>query len=352
MPHEAMGSISTLDDLFYYFEKLENAEVDSAGVELAIDDFLTHFRFMLVYNDTLGRLNGTIDAELATAIVEIQEFIYDLYKKIKYQDQDRPLSDEEKTALRVYVKISIGSTEEIVENLRDIAGVIFSGMTGKQKVIALTIIAMVFTGGYIGKSYIDYLESTKTAEIEAAGEHLETEARVEHSRLENARIDTIINGYNKVVHEINSRPQYVESIRMGQKAVLKPIKQNNSYTFKPSDNLEASKTFNQDNYIVDAEKAKRILKQKRNSSETEIVTDTYYIRSIEALEDRHSYRVKIVSSGSDIYGTIDFSSTDEDIDFDALSRHLSSRTALRLTVRTKTLNSITSIDKLIATISE
>ena len=340
MPETNAPTINSINDLFYYYEKMESSDVNVSSVEIALDDFLEHFKFILKYNDTLGRLHGTIDASLAASIVDLQEFVFDLYRRFKYQDQTVTLSEDEQNALRVYVKIADGSTEEIIENLKDITGVLFMDMTGKQKIIAMFVLSSVLTVGFVGSKYIDYLESSKKVEASTAEE-----------RLENERLQIVINGYSKVQAEVNSRPLYKEAIKNGQKALLKPVKQNNSYTVRPIDNLDELNTTVKGTYIVDAEKAKKILKTTRNTSATEIITDYFYIKYIEALEETHHYKIKLVSSSSEVYGLVEIDASDEDIDLNILSRHLANRHPAKLTVRTKTLNATTSVDKLIATLT-
>lgn len=326
-------NISSLDDLYYYFDLMEKSQVDVNSVEIALDSFLENFNFKLNYEDNLGRLNGTVDALLASSIVDFQEYIYSLYKIVKHQDADKVLSDDEKDRLRIYVKISDGSTEELIKNLDNILKVIFENMSGKQKIILLTLIATILTAGFVGDSYIDHLKSK-------AGEEQETE-----------RLKSVINGFTKVQTEINERPLYKEAIKNGQKALLKPVKTNDSYTFTPCDANDSIKVLPSD-HTIDNKLAKELLKQKRNQSEQQIVTDSYYVKSIEALEDNNKYKVKLIGSSADIAGLIEIDASDEDIDYGTLAKHLHDKTAARLTVRTKTLNSVTSIDKLIATLTE
>ncbi len=333
-------TIKSLDDLFFYYNEIKEEKVESNAISIALDDFLDTFEFVLDYKDNLNRLNGTIDATLASAIIELQEFINSLYKVIKYQDNPHVLSDEELASLRIYVKISEGSTKEIIKNTRKFLEKMVEDMTGTEKIIIVTIVAMAFTGGYLGSEYIDYLKNKD-----------EIINETEQNEQETIRTKAIIKGFSDVTREIALRPMYKDAIKQGQKAILKPVRQNNSYTLSPSDTLsDDNKTIKSD-YIIDDTKAKEILRSKRNSSETDIINDSFIVKYIEALDDRRKYKVKLISSTSEISGIVEIDIDDEDIDFNELSSHLGSRSTIQLTVRTKTIKNNTTIDRLIATIT-
>ena len=333
--------IKSLDDMFYYYSKVKDGEIEDSALSISIDDFLENFEYILDYKDNLDRLHGTIDATLASAIIDLQEFINNLYKIIKYQDTPHILSDEELSALRIYVKITDGSTKEIIKNTGKLLEKMVETMTGTEKVIVIVIVSMVLTAGYLGTEYIDHLNKKVEIEQEIQSDTQETE-----------RVKAIIKGCSDVKREIQLRPLYKEAIKNGQKAVLKPIKQNNSYTLRPSDNLDKENTTIKTDYIIDAQKAKQILRTKRSTSETDIINDSFFVKSIEALEDNNKYKVKLVSTSAEISGIVEFDTDDEDIDFNILSSHLANRAAVSLTVKTKTIKGNTTIEKLIATITE
>jgi len=332
--------IKSLDDIFYYYSKVKDGEVNDEALSISVDDFLENFEYILDYKDSLDRLHGTIDVTLASAIIDLQDFINNLYKVIKYQDTPHTLSDEELSALRIYVKIADGSTKEIIKNTRKLLEKMVKDMTGTEKVIVVAIVSMALTAGYVGTDYIDYLKQKD-----------ETTKEVESDKEETERTEAIIKGFTDVHREIQLRPLYKEAIKNGQKAVLKPVKQNNSYTLQPSDNLGDEHTTIKTPYIIDEEKAKRILKTKRSTSETDIINDSFFVKYIEALEDNNKYKVKLISTSSDISGIVEFNTDDEDIDFNILSSHLANRTAISLTIKTKTIKGNTTIEKLIATIT-
>ena len=333
--------IKSLDDIFYYYSKVKDGEIEDSALSISLDDFLENFEYILDYKDSLDRLHGTIDVALASAIIDLQEFINNLYKIIKYQDVPHILSDEELSALRIYVKIADGSTKEIIKNTRKLLEKMVENMTGTEKVIVVVIVSMTFTAGYVGTEYIDHLNKK-----------VETEQEVQSDTQETERVKAIIKGFSDVTREIQLRPLYKEAIKNGQKAVLKPVKQNNSYTLQPSDNLDEENTTIKTDYIIDAQKAKQILKTKRSTSETDIINDSFFVKYIEALEDNNKYKVKLVSANAEISGIVEFNTDDEDIDFNILSSHLANRTAVSLTVKTKTIKGNTTIEKLIATITE
>ena len=333
--------IKSLDDIFYYYSKVKDGEIEDSALSISLDDFLENFEYILDYKDNLDRLHGTIDVTLASAIIDLQEFINNLYKTIKYQDVPHILSDEELSALRIYVKISDGSTKEIIKNTRKLLEKMVENMTGTEKVIVVAIVSMALTAGYMGTEYINHLNKKVEIEQEVQSDTQETE-----------RVKAIIKGFSDVTREIQLRPLYKEAIKNGQKAVLKPVKQNNSYTLQPSDNLDEENTTIKTDYIIDAQKAKQILKTKRSTSETDIINDSFFVKYIEALEDNNKYKVKLVSASAEISGIVEFDTDDEDIDFNILSSHLANRTAVSLTVKTKTIKGNTTIEKLIATITE
>ena len=333
--------IKSLDDIFYYYSKVKDGEIEDSALSISLDDFLENFEYILDYKDSLDRLHGTIDVALASAIIDLQEFINNLYKIIKYQDVPHILSDEELSALRIYVKIADGSTKEIIKNTRKLLEKMVENMTGTEKVIVVAIVSMTLTAGYVGTEYIDHLNKK-----------VETEQEVQSDTQETERVKAIIKGFSDVTREIRLRPLYKEAIKNGQKAVLKPVKQNNSYTLQPSDNLDEENTTIKTDYIIDAQKAKQILKTKRSTSETDIINDSFFVKYIEALEDNNKYKVKLVSANAEISGIVEFNTDDEDIDFNILSSHLANRTAVSLTVKTKTIKGNTTIEKLIATITE
>ncbi len=333
--------IKSLDDIFYYYSKVKDGEVNDESLSLSVDDFLENFEYILDYKDSLNRLHGTIDVTLASAIIDLQEFVNNLYKVIKYQDAPHTLSNEELSALRIYVKIADGSTKEIIKNTRKLLEKMVENMTGTEKVIIVTIVAMALTAGYIGSEYFDYLKKQD-----------ENNKMIQADQEETERTKAIIKGFSDVNREIQLRPLYKEAIRNGQKAVLKPVKQNNSYTLQPSDNLDEENKTIKSTYIVDEEKVKKILKTKRSTSETDIINDSFFVRYIEALEENNKYKVKIASTSAEISGIVEFDTDDEDIDFNILSSHLANRTAVSLTIKTKTINGNTNIEKLIATITQ
>jgi len=333
--------IKSLDDIFYYYSKVKDGKIEDSALSISLDNFLENFEYILDYKDNLDRLHGTVDVTLASAIIDLQEFINNLYKTIKYQDTPHTLSDEELSALRIYVKIADGSTKEIIKNIRKLLEKMVEDMTGTEKVIVVAIIFMALTAGYVGTDYVDYLKQKD-----------ETTKEIQSDREETERTKAIIKGFTDVNREIQLRPLYKEAIKNGQKAVLKPVKQNNSYTLQPSDNLDDENTTIKTSYIIDEEKAKRILKTKRSTSETDIINDSFFVKYIEALEDNNKYKVKLISTSSDISGIVEFNTDDEDIDFSILSSHLANRTAVSLTIKTKTIKGNTTIEKLIATITD
>lgn len=336
---DAKIEINSVEDLFFYFDSFKKGEVTNENLCIGLDDFIKNFSIILRYKDSLNRLNATIDSQLAQAIIDFQEFIYKTYKVLKYQDSPRELSDDEKASLKIYVKILRGSTIEEIVNLGGIIDKMVEGMDGEQKLIAFFILISAMTVGYLGKKGIEYF--TKKSD---------NEKDEELGRQETEREEKIISGFAQVTKYVADRPLYLEVIKDGQKALLKPVKNNNSYTLGIRDNLGDENTLFQEEILVDSNKAKKILRSTRSPSETEIITDYYCVKYIEALDDG-GYKTKLKSSTAEAYGIVEFDINDENIDYEAMFNSMASREPIKLTVKTKTINSVTSIEKLIATIS-
>lgn len=329
--------VNSVEDLFFYFDSFKKGEITNENLCIGIDNFIKNFSIILSYNDSLGRLNATIDSQLAQAIIDFQEFIYKTYKVLKYQDSPRELSDDEKASLKIYVKILRGSTIEEIVNLGGVIDKMVEGMDGEQKLIAFFILLSAITVGYLGKKSIEYFAKKSDNEKEEALSRQETE-----------RTGKITDGFSQMYRYVSSRPSYSEVIKDGQKALLKPVKNNNSYTLGIRDNLDDENTLFHEEIVIDSNKAKKILRGTRSPSETEIVTDYYYVKYIEALDDG-GYKMKLKSSSSDAYGIVEFGLDDENIDYDTIFGSMASREPMKLTVKTKTINGVVTIEKLIAT---
>lgn len=329
--------INSVEDLFFYFDSFKKGEITNENLCIGIDNFIKNFSIILRYNDSLGRLNATIDSQLAQAIIDFQEFIYKTYKALKYQDSPRELSDDEKASLKIYVKILRGSTIEEIVNLSGIINKMVEGMDGEQKLIAFVILISAITVGHLGRKLMEYYAKKSDDKKEE-----------ELSRQETEREEKIINGFTQAMRYVSDRPLYSEVVKDGQKALLKPVKSNNSYTLGIRDNLSDENTLFQEEVVVDSNKAKKILRGTRSPSETEIVTDYYYVKYIEALDDG-GYKTKLKSSSAEACGIVEFGLDDENIDYEAIFNSMASREPIRLTVKTKTINGVISVEKLIAT---
>lgn len=329
--------INSVDDLFYYFDEMKNGNITEEALSVSIDSFLDNFSIILRYKDNMNRLSGSIDDQLAQAIIDFQEFIFNTYKVLRYQDSPVTLSDDEKASLKIYVKISRGSTIEEVLGLKEAIVRMVDGMDGEQKLIAFGIVFAALTLGYLGSKIKDLLSEISNNSKD-----------VRLSEQETTRIEKIISGYNTIAQKIDERPLLKDLVKEGQKAILKPIKNNNSYKLGISDNLDNENTLFSNEIIIDNTKAKKILKGTRGVAETDIVTDYFNIKSIEVL-DNGKYKIKITSSSADTYGIVEFDINDENIDYEVIFNNIASREPIKLTVKTKTINHITSIEKLIAT---
>lgn len=342
--------IKEVADLYYYFVELKEGRITGKAFSCSMENFLNEFNIILSYKDRLGRLTGTIDNELAQAIIDFQEFIYEAYKVFNYQDSPITLSDDEKSSLKIYVKISNGSTEEVVLGLKEVILAMVDRLDGEQVLTAFSILIWALTVGGLGalirSAYAKRIDADK--EIEILKSH--DEAMIKMFQEETKRNEQILKGFNEISNKIESRPLYLETIKMGKKALLKPVKNNNSYKLGISDTLDDDRTLFENELIIDNKKAKKILKTTRSQSEISNITDNFIVKYIEALED-DKYKIKLISSSSDIQGIVEFSYEDENIDFELIMKHMANREPIRLVVTTKTLNNVTTIEKMVATIN-
>ncbi len=324
----ASVKIEKIEDLFFVYNQLEQSLVANDIVEIALDDFLDMADISFAYEDRLDRLHGHVDSDIAQAIIDFQEYVYSLYKMAKYQDQDIPLSIDEENMLKIFIKIEDGSSKlklfkAIAKAVKDMT----KDMTAPQKIVfivsILTVITTGLVGWQLGSEYIEHLNNQE----------------------ETARIEAITSGYEHVIREVQSNPLYTEKIRQGQTSLLKPVKKHDSLSVKVYENGEEIAVTNQ-------AQAKVLLKQERNRSITDVITSHYFVKSAESLRDHGKFKIKIEDSSSGVYGIIDISIDDDDVDFVAVMNHFGNKTPIKLVTKTKTLNGVTSIIKILSTLEE
>ena len=333
MPPEQI-KIKNSEDLYYYYSLINQSQVDEASIEIALDDFIQKFDIETSYIDSLDRLKGHIDSDIATAVVKFQEFINLTYKIAKYQDQDINLSDAELNSIKIYVKVEEGSsTLKYAKAISKIFNEVTNGMTATQKIIFATLIVGVVTVGVVANN--------------VSQKYIEGETRVELSQEETARQSSIIDGFTKMNSEINSNSLYKTIDIEGKKAILDPIKKSNNVMYKVTEKTEGE---DDKISILDQVKVKKILKTKRNSAESDILRSHFKINGILNSSEQGKVKVQISTSDNALNGTVEFKKDDEDIDFTKILSNFGAEDAIELIVRTKTLKGKTTIDRIVATV--
>lgn len=333
MPPEQI-KIKNSEDLYYYYSLIDQSQIDEASIEIALDDFIQNFDIETSYVDSLDRLKGHIDSDIATAIVKFQEFINLTYKIAKYQDQDINLSDAELNSIKIYVKVEEGSSKlKYAKAISKIFNEVTNGMTATQKIIFATLIVGVVTVGVVANN--------------VSQKYIEGKTRVELSQEETARQTNIIDGFTKMNSEINSNSLYKTIDIEGKKAILDPIKKSNNVMYKVTEKIEGE---DDKIYLLDQVKVKKILKTKRNSAESDILRSHFKINGILNSNEQGKVKVQISTSDNALNGTVEFKKDDEDIDFTKILSNFGAEDPIELIVRTKTLKGKTTIDRIVATI--
>lgn len=332
MPSEQV-KIEKIEDLYYYYNLLEESNVDEQSVEIALNDFINNFDIKTSYNDNLDRLKGHVDVDIATAIIKFQEFVNNLYKVIKYQDQDISLTEQELNSIKVYIKVDDGSS--ILKYAKAIAKIfnkVTETMSAKEKILMATLLTSVITAGisavYISTTYID------------------SEERIALSQEETERQNNIINGFSKLHSAIDNNIIYKTVEKEGKKAILEPVKNSNNVTYSISnENQELNNTINK-------EDAKEILKNTRTTSITEVLESQFKINGITNSSEQGKVIVQISTNDDALNGNVKISKDQEDIDYTKIVNSFRDDQLIKLVVKTKTLHGTTKIDKIIATVGE
>jgi len=140
-----------------------NETISTESIEIS-DDFV----IKIVIKDDEWSDPLRLDYRIANIILRLQSDILGFYNTA---------SDERVTYKNIYnnpdlvvkVEVKEGSTE-IFASVKNIVNKVFKDMNPKQKLIALGItLAIVATGGtaWVGMDYIDYLKTTKIAELDS-----------------------------------------------------------------------------------------------------------------------------------------------------------------------------------------
>ena len=332
MPEEQV-KIKNVDDLYYYYELLDKLEVDEQSIEIALEDFIEDFDLDTSYSDSLNRLEGHVDVDIANAIIKFQDFINNTYKVIKYQDQDITLSEDELKSIKLYIKVEAGSSKlKYIKAVGKIFKELTKDMSAKEKILIITlvtgIVSAAATTAYVSSKYI------------------ESEERIALSQEETRKQNNIINGFSKMNSQIDNNIIYRTIEKEGKKAILEPVKQNNSVTYS----VESTDSSISD--IIDNEKAKKILKNTRSTSVSEILEGQFKISGISDSKEQGKVIIQISTIDSILNGNVKIKKDAENIDYIKLVNCYRDELPIDLIVKTKTLHGKTTIDKIVATVGE
>jgi len=288
LPNEQIR-INKAEDLYYYYNLIDESSIEESSIEIALDDFIKNFDIETSYTDSLDRLQGHVDSDIATAIVKFQEFVNLTYKIAKYQDQDINLSDAELNSIKIYVKVDEGSSKlKYAKALSKIFNEVTNGMTATQKIVFATLMVGVVTVGVVTNN--------------VSQKYIESETRVELSQEETERQSNIINGFTKINSEIARNPLYKTIDNEGKKAILDPIKKSNNVTYKVTEKIEGE---DDKISVIDQTKVKQILKTKRNSAESDILRSHFKINGILNSTEQGKVKVQISTSDNILNGTVE-----------------------------------------------
>lgn len=331
-----MAKIETVEDLYYYFNLLETENIDANSVEIALDDFLENFIIETAYKDSLNRLNGHIDVNLANAIIKFQDLINTALKVVKYGDADVKLSNDGLSTVHLFVKVAEGST--LLDYFKA-SGKVFNdmteGMTAKQKIVLAGLIVGIITVGVVANNI--------------ATKYFEAEEKAQLSAEETERQKNIIDGMSKMSEKF-AEPTYKVLLKEGQKAILEPVKNNDGVTFnitaEESKGEEAKKT------TINQQQAKEILKSTRDKATTDTLTQRFNIDGVLKSSEPGKVKVQISTIDGVLRGTVEFSKSNDQIDFVQILENFGAETPIKLVVGTKTIRDVTSITAILATLSQ
>lgn len=337
MPAERIR-IEKIEDLYYYYNLIDQSQVDEQSIEVALEDFINNFDITTSYSDSLNRLKGHVDSDIASAILKFQEFINITYKVVKYQDQDVSLSENELSSIKIYIKVEEGSSKlKYIKAIAKIFNQVTENMTPKQKIIFTTLILSVITAGVvINNVYTNYIDSNE---------------RIQLSEQETIRQQNIISGLNKIKSEVDNNIIYKTIEVEGKKAVLEPIKRNDGVTYKIITNPNETQE-NQEEVVINQAMAKEILKPTRTTADRDVLQSLFKINGILNSSTAGKVKVQVSTNDNVLSGTVEFNKDDEDIDFVKILRNFGEEAPIELIVRTKTIKGKTSIDKILATVGE
>lgn len=164
--------INTPEELIDAIFGIIDEKIDAKSIEIS-DDFVIKIKIRDdEWNDPLN-----LDYRIANIILKIQSDILGFYNSTS--DYNVTLKNIDKNAdLIVKVEVKEGCTE-LLASIKKIVDRVFNDMNPKEKLIALGIIlAIVASGGaaWVGVDYVNYLKTTKVAELESKNQARAIEA--------------------------------------------------------------------------------------------------------------------------------------------------------------------------------
>jgi hypothetical protein len=147
--------------------------------------------------------NSSLTPPVMKGLLAFQKGIYQSYAAAKYEDPSKRLSDEEKRALEIVVKVEPGSSDLKVD-FQELAAELIKQVGGKMDSQTILIVVLTFLVLYFGsttlKSYLDDRKELRLREVSDETQRRTLEALEFNSAQETDRIRIL-------AEAIGSRPQ-------------------------------------------------------------------------------------------------------------------------------------------------
>lgn len=114
------------------------------------------------------QFKGSITPPVMKALLEFQQGIYQSYASAKYDNPAKRLTDHEKEALQINVKVTDGTTGLQInyqEIAKELATQLVTKMTPEQVTTVVLTFAVLFFGKVAFAKYLDYRKETRLAEL-------------------------------------------------------------------------------------------------------------------------------------------------------------------------------------------
>lgn len=140
------------------------------------------------------QFKGSITPPVMKSLLEFQQGIYQSYASAKYDNPAKRLTDKEKEALQINVKVTDGTTGLEInyqEIAKEIATQLVTKMTPEQVTVVLLTFAVLFFGKAAFAKYLDYRKETRLAELGDGTERTRIEAMTAMSEQETKRAEIL-----------------------------------------------------------------------------------------------------------------------------------------------------------------